>query len=643
MTAGRPKRHSASFRRVLVLVYGTVILFALLITGIYTVVSPQIFASNKISDLIPKGQIIAGYIESTLRGELSSTYLVPLIGRSTSQWEATVWVVDASGDTLIRTQQIEGRRVGRLPAKLSGSMLPQVLSGEVATHVGSMEDLTVSDGASHRKSARSSGVMNGLSEGSAKAPETDSTEEVMNGNLVVVAVPITFMDEVIGAVFMAQSMTEIMGGMQALTNTLALSLLLVGLLMLPVVLFFASRMVRPITRMRTVALTMAGGDLTARAEDGSNDEYGELGRALNYLSSELGSTISSLQMERNRLQSLINGLSEGIIAVDAKGATTLINPAVYGLLNLQSTDDNVRAAAPDVFAMFDQALSSAQAVKKTVWQGDVALHISVSPLLLQSGEVTGCVGIVSDVTSAERLEQTRRDYVANVSHELRTPLTAMRALIEPLRDGLVKTEEQRQQIYDVVLRETMRLSRLVNDMLELSRLQSGTASLSRSIFAPLPLFNLIHETYSAYAEDYQQTFVYDVPEDLPSVWGNPDRTQQVLIVLLDNAFKYTPEGGVVTLSACAEGDVVRVRVRDTGVGIPAADLPHVFDRFYKVDKSHHSKGTGLGLAIAYEIMKHLGEEMSVTSEPGQGSCFTFTLHIAQGSAEKTAELPKAPA
>ena len=643
MTAGRPKRHSASFRRVLVLVYGTVILFALLITGIYTAVSPQIFASNKISDLIPKGQIIAGYIESTLRGELSSTYLVPLIGRSTSQWEATVWVVDASGDTLIRTQQIEGRRVGRLPAKLSESMLPQVLSGEVATHVGSMEDLTVSDGASHRKSARSSSVMNGLSEGSAKTPETDSTEEVMNGNLVVVAVPITFMDEVIGAVFMAQSMTEIMGGMQALTNTLALSLLLVGLLMLPVVLFFASRMVRPITRMRTVALTMAGGDLTARAEDGSNDEYGELGRALNYLSSELGSTISSLQMERNRLQSLINGLSEGIIAVDAKGATTLINPAVYGLLNLQSTDDNVRAAAPDVFAMFDQALSSAQAVKKTVWQGDVALHISVSPLLLQSGEVTGCVGIVSDVTSAERLEQTRRDYVANVSHELRTPLTAMRALIEPLRDGLVKTEEQRQQIYDVVLRETMRLSRLVNDMLELSRLQSGTASLSRSVFAPLPLFNLIHETYSAYAEDYQQTFVYDVPEDLPSVWGNPDRTQQVLIALLDNAFKYTPEGGVVTLSACAEGDVVRVRVRDTGVGIPAADLPHVFDRFYKVDKSHHSKGTGLGLAIAYEIMKHLGEEMSVTSEPGQGSCFTFTLHIAQGAAEKTAELPKAPA
>ena len=623
-------KHSASFRRVLVLVYGTVVVFALLIAGIYTVVSPQIFAGNKIDDLIPKGQIIAGYIESTLRGELSSAYLVPLIGRSTSQWEATVWVVDENGDTLIRTQQIEGRRVGRLPAKLSSSMLPQVLSGEIATHIGSMEDLSTTSTSRHLKSDSTSSAMSGLASDNGKSAETpDSTEEEMNGKLVAVAVPITFMGDVIGAVFMAQSMTEIMDGMQALNNTLALSLLVVALLLLPVVLFFASRMAKPIANMRAVALTMAGGDLTARADDRSSDEYGELGRALNYLSSELGSTISSLEMERNRLQSLINGLSEGIIAVDAQGSVTLLNPAVYGLLSLSESTSDVRNAAPDVFAMFDEALRSGNVVKKTIWQGDIALHISVSPLCLPGEEITGCVGIVSDVTSAERLEQTRRDYVANVSHELRTPLTAMRALMEPLRDGLVKTEEQRQQIYDVVLRETMRLSRLVNDMLELSRLQSGTASLQRSVFAPLPLLNIIHETYSAYAEDYQQTFVYDVPESLPDVTGNPDRTQQVLIALLDNAFKYTPEGGTVTLSAAVEDDVVRIRVRDTGVGISKEDLPHVFDRFYKVDKSHHGKGTGLGLAIAYEIMKHLGEEMSVTSELNQGSCFTFTLHIAK--------------
>ena len=613
------------FGRVLVLVYGTVMLFAVLILLIYNAVSPRLFAQNKIDDLIPKGQIIAGYIESTLVGDISSAYLVPLIGRSTSQWEATVWVVDAEGDTLIRTQQIDGRRVGRLPAKLSKSMMPQVLSGNIATHVGSMEDLS-----NQEPAAKVNIAPDTLGNLSVQAEESDtSTEEVMSGNLVAVAVPIRFLGEVVGAVFMAQSMTEIMSGMQALSNTIMLSLLVVALLLLPVALFFASRMSRPLANMRAVALTMAGGDLAIRADDQRNDEFGELGRALNHLSSELGVTISSLELERNRLQSLINGVSEGIIAVDASGATTLINPAVYALLSCDPQARHAREAAPDVFALFDESLATGEPLGKTIWQGDVALHISIAPLRRLGGEITGCVGIVSDVTSAERLEQTRRDYVANVSHELRTPLTAMRALLEPLRDGLIRTEDQRQQTYNVVLRETMRLSRLVNDMLELSRLQSGTASLSRSVFAPLPLLSLINETYSAYAEDYQQTLVYDVPPALPRVTGNPDRTQQVLIALLDNAFKYTPEGGTVTLSAVIDGDVVRISVRDTGIGISSADLPHVFDRFYKADKSHHSRGTGLGLAIAYEIMRHLGEEMTVSSEEGRGSCFAFTLHIAK--------------
>ncbi len=615
------------FSKALLLVYGTVLLFASLIACIYAFIAPQIFAQNKLDDMVPKGQIIAGYIESTLRGELSTAYLVPLIGRSTQQWEATVWVVDDQGSTLIRTQQSDGRRVGNLPSKLSKPMMPIVLEGNIATHIGSPEDLT--EPQSSKKSSTTLDVTQMLTGIADTSAETDTSgEEVMSGSIVAVAVPITYYGHVVGAVFMAQSMTEIMSGMQALTNTLSASLLIVMLLLLPAVLFFASRITRPLAQMRSAALTMAAGNLSVRADEQRMDEFGELGGALNYLSSELGSTISSLEMERNRLQNLINGLSEGIIALDADGSTTLINPPVYTLLHLPDQTADIRAAAPDILSIFDRVLESEQAVRETIWQGDIALRLSVSPLVMPDGTLAGCVGILSDVTSAERLEQTRRDYVANVSHELRTPLTAMRALLEPLRDGLIKTEEQRQQTYDVVLRETMRLSRLVSDMLELSRLQSGKASLSRSVFEPLPLMDLIHETYSAYAEDYQQTFVYDVPRALPHVVGNPDRTQQVLIALLDNAFKYTPEGGCVTLSASVEGDIVRVTVRDTGIGIGKEDLPHVFDRFYKADKAHHSKGTGLGLAIAYEIMKHLGEEMTVSSELGKGSAFSFTLHIA---------------
>ena len=285
------KRHSTFLRRTLALVYGTVLLFAVLIIAIYNVISPRLFAQNKIDDLIPKGQIIAGYIESTLRGEISTAYLVPLIGRSTSQWEATVWVVDVGGDTLIRTQQSSGRRVGKLPAALANSMLPTVLSGEVATHIGSPEDLVATRTAA-QDGSQSQSVLGGIAEQSAQEGDT-SGEEVMNGSIVAVALPITFWGDVVGAVFMAQSMTEVMSGMQALSNTITFSLLLVALLLLPVVIYFASRMSRPLARMRSVALTLAGGDLTVRADDQRPDEFGELGRALNFLSSELGATISS--------------------------------------------------------------------------------------------------------------------------------------------------------------------------------------------------------------------------------------------------------------------------------------------------------------------------------------------------------------
>ena len=611
------------FKKTLVLVYGSIALFAALIVAIYTAISPQLFARNKIDDLIPKGQIISGYIESTLRGEISTAYLVPLIGRSTAQWEATVWVVDAQGDTIIRTQQEGGRRVGRLPAKLAQAMMPTVLTGQVATHIGDQDDLKTPNAS--RIAINASDIMDGI----AGQGEDSAAEEVLQGSIVAVALPITFFGEVVGAVFMSQSMTEVMSGMRALSDTITFSVLLIALLLLPIILYFASRLSRPIANMRAVALTMAAGDLTVRADDQRGDEFGELGGALNFLSTELGTTISSLELERNRLKSLINGVSEGIIALDEHGTATMINPAVYTLLGLPPDTEDLRSACPDVLAMFDECLASRETVRRTIWQGGVALHVSVSAIVASSGQITGCVGILSDVTSAERLEQTRRDYVANVSHELRTPLTAMRALLEPLRDGLIKTEEQRQQTYDVVLRETMRLTRLVSDMLELSRLQSGRMSLTTSRFAPAPLFEVIRETYSAYAEDYQQTFIYDVPDALPDVTGNPDRTQQVLIALLDNAFKYSRDGGTVTLSCQVEPDVIRVTVRDTGIGISEGDLPHVFDRFYKADKSHGGKGTGLGLAIAYEIMKQLGETMTVSSTLGEGSAFAFTLHTAK--------------
>ena len=214
-------------------------------------------------------------------------------------------MVDVSGDTLIRTQQEDGRRVGRLPTPLARAMMPTVLTGEIATHIGDQKDLEYP--ATTRILTRTSDVLDGIA---GQSEEGDAaSEEVISGNIVAVAVPITFFGEVVGAVFMAQSMTEIMSGMQALSNTITFSALLIALLLLPVALYFATRLSRPVANMRAVALTMAGGDLSVRADDRSGDEFGELGGALNTLSSELGNTISTLEMERNSLQSLINVVS----------------------------------------------------------------------------------------------------------------------------------------------------------------------------------------------------------------------------------------------------------------------------------------------------------------------------------------------
>jgi len=242
------------------------------------------------------------------------------------------------------------------------------------------------------------------------------------------------------------------------------------------------------------------------------------------------------------------------------------------------------------------------------------------------GSIAGAVGLFSDITQMERLEKTRRDYVSNVSHELRTPLTAMRALIEPLKEGMVTAESDRMRYYDIILREIMRLSRLINDQLELSRLQSGTLSIEKRMMRLDDLVYDVCDRYNAIAADQGLELRVDTDfTQCPTVCANADRVEQLLIILLDNAIKYTEQGSVA-VSADWDDEKVTLHVKDTGIGIEEQDLPYVFDRFYKVDKAHSGKGSGLGLSIAKELLKRMGEDVWATSEQGAGAEFSFTLH-----------------
>jgi signal transduction histidine kinase len=226
-----------------------------------------------------------------------------------------------------------------------------------------------------------------------------------------------------------------------------------------------------------------------------------------------------------------------------------------------------------------------------------------------------------------RLEQTRRDYVANVSHELRTPISSIRAMGETLRDGMARTDEKKTLFYNNIVRESMRLSRLVDDLLELSRLQAGTEAMQKSRFDLREVLENVSDIYGHMARDAGVAFTLaaDMTTPIP-VSSNPDRVEQVLVILLDNAAKHTPAGGKIKLDAESVGGKIEVSVENTGEAIPEEDLPYLFERFYKVDKSHSGGGTGLGLSIAREIMKGLGESIRAESVE-TGMRFVFTVEM----------------
>ncbi|MDR1067631.1 MAG: HAMP domain-containing protein [Clostridiales Family XIII bacterium] len=226
-----------------------------------------------------------------------------------------------------------------------------------------------------------------------------------------------------------------------------------------------------------------------------------------------------------------------------------------------------------------------------------------------------------------KLEQTRRDYVANVSHELRTPIASIRAMGETLRDGMAKTDEKKDLFYNNIVRESIRLSRLVDDLLELSRLQAGTESIQKTRFDLREVLRNVTDLYGHIAADAKLDFslAANMDASIPA-FGNPDRIEQVLVALLDNAIKYTPEGGAVTLSCANAGAKTNVSVTNTGGGISADDLSHIFERFYKADKSHSGEGTGLGLSIAKEIMSALGENITAASADGK-TVFTISVSM----------------
>jgi len=380
--------------------------------------------------------------------------------------------------------------------------------------------------------------------------------------------------------------------------------------------------------MVDVAQKLSKGTMNAKADTRAPGELGKLAGAMNELSAKLSANMYQLILERNRLQQLIDNLSEGVLALDAKGEITHRNPALNNLLcgGQNISDMRLRRLADEcVWSDFKSVIETCKQTERIISVGDSKLKVVISPLKDDTGNAAGAVGLFSDVTKAEILERTRRDYVANLSHEMRTPLTGIRALVEPLKDGLVKDEKMRMIYYDKILNEIMRMSRLIKDLLELSHMQSGTFAVKKESMKLDEILKDVCERYSLVAAEHNLSFkVGSNFSTLPQVYTNADRVEQLLLLLLDNAIKYTPNGGI-TVSTEFDEKKVTITVADTGIGIEKSNLDLIFDRFYKEDEAHSGNGAGIGLSIAQELCKWMGESIWVESEKGKGSKFHFTV------------------
>jgi len=445
---------------------------------------------------------------------------------------------------------------------------------------------------------------------------------------IVVGVAITDnMQRIVGAILMSRPTYEVYSSLMGFVRALILSSVIAAVFMVIPAYFISRRMTNPIRRMTHASAAMAGGDFSVRAEENRGDEIGQLGIALNHLSDQIRRNISDLVLARNRLHMILDGLQEGVIALEADNTLIYKNQAACQLLGVCAEQELLSVLAP-VLPLCEKVLlgENAQSVMLDVGEKKLLMVVSLSQ---ETSEVApGTVIVVQDVTAAERLEQTRRDYVANVSHELRTPIASMRSLAETLNDGLVKSADDRSRYYGYILRESLRLSRLINDLLELSRLQSGAIALEKK---PFDLGGVVSEVteqmglVASYSGIRIET-EWDCEQPV-TVNSNRDRIEQVLIALVDNAIKFASDDGLITLefSMPENGEKVLVAVKNTG-HIGEADISHLFERFYKADTSHSDGGTGLGLAIVHEILTHLGETIEAKNEDGN-AVFRFTIGL----------------
>ncbi|KRM52878.1 cell wall metabolism sensor histidine kinase WalK [Ligilactobacillus araffinosus] len=448
---------------------------------------------------------------------------------------------------------------------------------------------------------------------------------------------------VVGAVYIRASLESVYDSLNNVTAIFATAALIATVIGLLLAIILSSAITRPIDEMKKQTARIAKGDYSGQVHVYGKDELGQLAEAVNNLSVRVEESQEQSESERRRLDSVLTHMSDGVIATNRRGKVNIINQAACDYLDVNEEDTLGKSILDVLDIREDHTLHDLLENQEEITldmsadDHDQILHAYFSLIQRESGFISGIVCVLRDVTEQEKIDRELRQFVSNVSHELRTPLTSMRSYIEALNDGAWKDPEVAPSFLKVTQEETDRMIRMINDLLKLSRMDSGRVKLDLELVNLNELFNYVldrfemmlekdnNDTHSTKSKNY--TIKRDFTKKDLWVEIDTDKFIQVIDNIMNNAIKYSPNGGVITCRLLETQNHVILSISDQGLGIPKKDLNHVFDRFFRVDKarSRAQGGTGLGLAISKEVIEMHHGKIWADSVEGQGTTFYISL------------------
>ena len=438
--------------------------------------------------------------------------------------------------------------------------------------------------------------------------------------------------EVIGAIYIESDIEKVFGQMSEITRIFAAGTAMALIITIILGILVARTITRPISDMRRQAQAMAKGNFSRKVRVYGTDEIGQLAIAFNNMTNRLQEAQSTTEAERRKLASVLSNMTDGVIATDRKGRIILINDPALELLHISREVTLNRPIASvlgiDQDYSFEDLIYMKESVNLNFSTPDAPyiLRANFSVIQKETGFVNGLITVLHDITEQEKIDMERREFVANVSHELRTPLTTMRSYLEALADGAWKDDSIAPHFLNVTQTETERMIRLVNDLLQLSKMDSQEYELKREFVEFNKFFERIIDRFEMSKSQHVE-FVRLLPETSYFVDIDTDKLTQVIDNIISNALKYSPDGGNIRFGFTVHDNMIKVMISDDGMGIPKENVGRIFDRFYRVDRARARSmgGTGLGLAIAREMIEAHGGKIWAESEEGVGTTIFFTL------------------